>query len=30
LLLTRGPLLVGKMAGALPKEELDAWIDRYV
>ena len=30
LLLQRGPLLVGRVAGALPKPELDAFIDRYV
>jgi thioredoxin 1 len=30
LIVQRGPLLVGRMAGALPKAELDAFIDRYV
>ena len=30
LILQRGPLLVGRAAGALPKPELDAFIDRYV
>jgi hypothetical protein len=30
LILQRGPLLVGRTAGALPKTELDAFIDRYV
>ena len=30
LLLQRGPLLAGRVAGALPKDELDAFIDRYV
>jgi hypothetical protein len=26
----RGPLFLGRVAGALPKPELDAFIDRYV
>src|SRR5439155_27235301 len=30
LILQRGPLFIGRMAGALPKSELDAFIDRYV
>jgi thioredoxin 2 len=30
LMLQRGPLFLDRLAGALPKAELDAWIDRYV
>jgi thioredoxin 1 len=30
MVIVRGPLLLGQTAGALPKEELEAWIDRYV
>jgi len=30
LLLTRGPLFIDKAMGALPKEALDSWLDRYV
>ena len=30
LILQRGPLFIGRVAGALPKSELDAFIDRYV
>src|SRR5216110_812260 len=30
LLLTRGPLFLDKVMGALPKEALDSWIARYV
>jgi len=30
LVLQRGPLFIGRVAGALPKSELDAFIDRYV
>jgi thioredoxin 2 len=30
LLLQRGPLYLDRVAGALPKEQLDAWIDRFV
>ena len=30
LLLQRGPLFLGRVAGALPKPELDLFIDRYV
>jgi hypothetical protein len=30
LILQRGPLFIGRVAGALPKAELDAFIDRYV
>jgi thioredoxin 2 len=30
LLLQRGPLFVDRIAGALPKSELDGWLDRYV
>src|SRR5207248_7885400 len=30
LLLQRGPLFLDRQAGALPKEALDSWIDRYI
>jgi len=30
LILQRGPIFVGRVAGALPKAELDAFIERYV
>ena len=30
LLLTRGPLFLDKQMGALPKEAIDGWIDRFV
>jgi thioredoxin 2 len=30
LLLTRGPLFLDKVTGALAKEALDSWIERYV
>jgi len=30
LMLQRGPLFLDRLAGALPKEELDSWIDRYL
>jgi thioredoxin 2 len=30
LLLQRGPLFVDRVSGALPKSELDGWLDRYV
>jgi len=30
LLLTRGPLPLDTVMGALPKEALDSWIDRYI
>ena len=30
LLLVRGPIHVDQMAGALPKQALDSWLDRYV
>src|SRR5262249_27707166 len=30
LLLVRGPLQLDTMMGALPKDHLDAWIDRFV
>ena len=30
LILQRGPLFLGRVAGALPKAELDSFIDRYV
>src|SRR5437762_1786813 len=30
LMLTRGPLFLDKVMGALPKEALESWIDRYV
>jgi thioredoxin 2 len=30
LLLQRGPLFLDQQAGALPKEALDSWLDRYV
>jgi hypothetical protein len=29
-MLQRGPLFLDRLAGALPKEELDSWIDRYL
>jgi len=30
LLLQRGPLFLDSQMGALPKEALDSWIDRYI
>ena len=30
LMLQRGPLFLDRVAGALPKSELDGWLDRYV
>ncbi len=30
LMLQRGPLFLDRQAGALPKEMLDSWIDRYI
>jgi thioredoxin 2 len=30
LLLVRGPIHVDQMAGALPKQALDSWLDRYL
>jgi thioredoxin 2 len=30
LLLVRGPIHVDQIAGALPKQALDSWLDRYV
>ena len=30
LLLQRGPLFLDRVAGALPKEELDSWLDRFL
>jgi thioredoxin len=30
LVLVRGPLHLDQLAGALPKEALDGWLDRYV
>jgi thioredoxin-like negative regulator of GroEL len=30
LLLQRGPLFLDRVSGALPKAELDGWLDRYV
>lgn len=30
LMLTRGPLFLDKVTGALPKEALDSWVDRFV
>jgi len=30
MVVVRGPLLLGQTAGALPKDQLEAWIDRYV
>ena len=30
LVLLRGPLLLGQTAGALPKDALESWIDRFV
>ncbi|HUJ28849.1 MAG TPA: thioredoxin TrxC [Myxococcales bacterium] len=30
LMLTRGPLFLDKQMGALPKEALDSWVDRFI
>src|SRR5882762_2051368 len=30
LMLKRGPILVDKVMGALPRQQLESWIDRYV
>jgi thioredoxin 1 len=30
LMLVRGPIHIDEVAGALPKESLDAWLDRFV
>ena len=30
LMLTRGPLFLDKVMGALPKEAIESWIDRYI